>query len=120
MVNLGDNRTSALEFVDSLDDAAPTTWGGTKPWTGLERAFKDTTADTLYFLSDGLPTSRFSIPGPDASYDNNYMTAAPYFAKMNDKRTESPLVVNSTSVKLESGWMEDLSVRTSGTYLQSS
>ena len=33
------------------------------------------------------------------------MTAAPYFAKMNDDRTESPLVVNSTSVKLESnGW----------------
>ena len=120
LVNLGDNRISALEFIDSLDDAEPTRWGGTKPWTGLERAFKDTTADTLYFLSDGLPTSRFSIPGPDASYDNNYMTAAPYFAKMNDDRTESPLVVNSTSVKLESGWMEDLSVRTSGTYLQSS
>ena len=116
-----ENRASALAFVDSLDDATPTSWGGTKPWNGLQRAFNDKTADTLYFLSDGLPTSRLLIPNkPDATYSNQYLPAGEYYAAMNQQRTESPLVVNSTSVKLSSKWMEDLSIRTSGTYLQSS
>ena len=94
-------------------------WGGTDPWAGLDRSFNDTEADTLYFLSDGLPTSTLYIPGEDASYSNQYKPAAKYYAGLNDSRTTKPLKVNTTSVMLGSEWMEELSNKTSGEYIQS-
>ena len=115
----GDNRDSALEFVSSLDEAAGNTWGGTNPWQGLTRSFNDTEADTLYFLSDGLPTTALSIPGEDASYSNQYKPAAIYYADLNNARQTKPLQVNTTSVMLWSEWMEDLAKNTSGKYIQS-
>ena len=121
LVNIKDNRNSALTFIDSLDDESPREWGGTDPWDGLQRSFNDNEADTLYFLSDGLPTKRLSIGGNndiDASYENSYITAAPYFASKNDSR-DKKLKVNTTSIKLQSNWMEALSEQTSGNYLQS-
>ena len=115
----GDNRDSALAFVQSLDDPAANTWGGTDPWAGLQRSFDDPEADSLYFLSDGLPTETLSIHnGSNASYYNNYITAAAYFASQNANR-EKPLTVHSTAVKLNSEWMKELSDQTSGNYLQS-
>lgn len=116
----GDNRESALAFVSSLNDEPGTTWGGTNPWAGLERSFEDKEADTLYFLSDGLPTTKLSIPGEDASYSNDFRPAATYYAKLNEEeRQTKPLQVNSTSVMLSSPWMEDLSKKTEGNYIQS-
>ena len=115
----GDNRASALEFVSSLDEAAGKTWGGTNPWEGLTRSFNDTEADTLYFLSDGLPTSRLDIPGEDASYSNQYKPAADYYAGLNETRKANPIKVNATSVMLASEWMKNLSDLTAGNYLQS-
>ena len=115
----GDNRDSALEFVSSLDEAAGNTWGGTNPWQGLSRSFSDTEADTLYFLSDGLPTTALSIPGEDASYSNQYRPAATYYANLNNSRQTKPLQVNATSVMLGSEWMENLAKNTSGNYIQS-
>ncbi len=115
----GDNRDSALEFVSSLDEAAGNTWGGTNPWQGLNRSFSDTEADTLYFLSDGLPTTALSIPGEDASYSNQYRPAATYYANLNNARQTKPLQVNATSVMLGSEWMENLAKNTSGNYIQS-
>ena len=115
----GDNRDSALAFVQSLDDPAANTWGGTDPWAGLQRSFDDPEADSLYFLSDGLPTETLSIHnGSNASYYNNYITAAAYFASQNANRVK-PLTVHSTAVKLNSEWMKELSDQTSGNYLQS-
>ena len=115
----GDNRDSALAFVQSLDDPVAYTWGGTDPWAGLQRSFDDFEADSLYFLSDGLPTERLSISdGSDASYYNNYITASSYFSSQNANR-EKPLTVHSTAVKLNSEWMKELSDQTSGNYLQS-
>ncbi|AII44104.1 hypothetical protein KR100_12160 [Synechococcus sp. KORDI-100] len=122
LVTIGDgnNRDSALEFVSSLDDQPGSTWGGTNPWAGLERSFEDKEADTLYFLSDGLPTTKLSIPGEDASYSNDFRPAATYYAKLNEEeRQTKPLQVNSTSVMLSSPWMEDLSKKTEGNYIQS-
>jgi hypothetical protein len=102
-----------------LDDPQPNTWGGTSPWSGLQRSFDDTEADTLYFLSDGLPTSTLSIRNAnDASYENEYKTAALYYSSQNMNRIK-PLIVNATSVKLMSDWMKMLSEQTSGNYLQS-
>ena len=115
----GDNRDSALEFVSSLDEAAGSTWGGTNPWQGLNRSFDDTEADTLYFLSDGLPTTALSIPGEDATYSNQYKPAAAYYANLNNARQTKPLQVNTTSVMLWSEWMENLAKNTSGNYIQS-
>ena len=115
----GDNRTNALIFIESLDDPQPNTWGGTSPWSGIQRSFDDTETDTLYFLSDGLPTSTLSISNADdASYENDYKTAAPYYSSQNKNRIK-PLIVNATSVKLMSDWMRILSEQTSGNYLQS-
>lgn len=120
LVTIGDpgNRDSAISFVESLDDDPPGDWGGTNPWDGLQRSFDDTEADTLYFLSDGLPTKTLATQRGNAEYSNNYLPAALYFASLNDSRNR-PLVVNTTSVMLSSEWMQELSDQTSGNYLQS-
>ena len=118
-IGSGDNRANALVFVESLDDPEPDTWGGTNPWAGLQRSFDDHEADTLYFLSDGLPTSSLEISDElVASYENNYNPAADFYSIQNSDRSK-PLKVNSTSVKLLSNWMRILSEKTSGNYLQS-
>ena len=84
-----------------------------------QRLFDDTETDTLYFLSDGLPTSTLSISNADdASYENDYKTAAPCYSSQNKNRIK-PLIVNATSVKLMSDWMKIQSEQTSGNYLQS-
>ena len=115
----GDNRDSAHAFVSSLDEAAGNTWGGTNPWEGLKRSFDDTEADTVYFLSDGLPTTSLSIPGEDARYSNQYKPAADYDRNLNNSRQTKPLKVNTTSVMLSSEWMKMLAENTSGEYIQS-
>ena len=118
-ISSGDNRKNALAFIESLDDPHPHTWGGTDPWDGLQRAFDDHETDTLYFLSDGLPTESLYIgKGMYASYGDEYKSAAKFFSSQNKKR-ENPLKVNTTSVKLNSQWMKSLSDLTSGKYLQS-
>ena len=58
------------------------------------------------------------INADDASYENDYKTAAPYYSSQNKNRIK-PLIVNATSVKLMSDWMKILSEQTSGNYLQS-
>ena len=104
--------------MSSLDDQPGTEWGGTNPWAGLQRSFNDKEADTLYFLSDGLPTTKLSIPGEDASYSNEYKPAAPYYASLNNERQTKPLIINTTSVMLRSDWMKDLSDKTGGNYIR--
>ena len=112
-------RQSARSFINSLNDGSPTQWGGTKPWQGLKNAFNDDQADTLYFLSDGRPTySLYVGNGEYARSSNSYVPAGQYFADMNNQRTIK-LKVNSTAVELSSTWMQDLSDRTGGNYIQS-
>ena len=50
-------RESAIAFVNTLDDAYPGDWGGTKPWSAIQAAFNDSEVDTLYLLSDGQPNN---------------------------------------------------------------
>ena len=128
LVTIGEHRDSALEFIKSfdMDDnnnyIKPSTWGGTNPWEALLRAFEDNTTDTLYFLSDGLPTSDFYSEGSKiAERDDGFLGAANHFKSINQTRVSKghePLTVNSTSVMLNSGWMEDLSEATNGHYSQ--
>ena len=112
-------RQSARAFINSLNDGSPTQWGGTKPWQGLQNAFNDKEADTLYFLSDGRPTYILYVGnGEYARSSNSYVPAGKYFADMNNQRATN-LKVNSTAVELSSTWMQDLSDRTGGNYIQS-
>ena len=118
LVRIGDsnNRQGAKDFVNSLNDGSPNRWGGTYPWPGLQRAFNDTETDTLYFLSDGLPTE-----APDGFREwayQNYMPAATYYTSYNDNR-DTQLKVNTTAVGVNAPWMLALSEKASGAHLQS-
>jgi len=109
------NRNSAIAFVNSLDDEKrPSRWGKTKPWEGLDFAFSLENNDTLYFLSDGIPSQN---QDGDRWSDENYDTTIQHYSNLNSNRTK-PLKVNTISVQLHSDWMEDLSSNTSGNYLQ--
>ncbi len=122
LVELGpensDTRQSAIDFVLSLSSGDPRYWGGTMPWDTLDDAFGDGITDTVYFLSDGKP-----------NYDQNsgswrsddYETVADYYAGLNATRVtngEKSIKINSTSVGLDSTWMQLLSSKTSGSYIK--
>lgn len=122
LVELGppdsETRQSAIDFVLSLSSGNPGSWGGTMPWNSLDQAFEDGVTDTVYFLSDGKP-----------NYDQNsgywtssdYETVADYYAGLNASRVTSgsrSIKINSTSVGLNSEWMQLLSSKTSGEYIK--
>ena len=107
-------RDSAIEFINSLDDPYPTKWGGTQPWDAIQEAFNDGEVDTLYLLSDGQPNN--DRRGGKWTQKDHEDTAN-YYSKQNENRDIS-LKVNTTSVGLNSPWMEKLSERTTGLYTQ--
>ena len=74
-------RDSAIAFINTLDDAYPTQWGGTKPWDAIQTAFDDDEVDTLYLLSDGKP-NKDRNGGSWNSYD--YNSTAHYYANQNE------------------------------------
>ena len=122
LVELGppdsETRKSAIDFVLSLSSGYPGSWGGTIPWDSLDQAFEDDDTDTVYFLSDGKPNSDQNL-GSWTSDD--YETVAEYYAGLNASRVTSgkrPIKINSTSVGLNSEWMQLLSSKTSGEYIK--
>ena len=121
LVRLGDEgkRDSAIAFVNTLDDSRVTKWGGTYPWKAIQKAFDDTETDTLYLMSDGQP-NRDRNGGSWSNWD--HQSTADYYANENDDRNyngdDRALVVNSTSLGLESKWLEILSEKTQGYYNQ--
>ena len=121
LVRLGDEgkRDSAIQFVNTLDNEKVTKWGGTDPWNAIQKAFDDTETDTLYLMSDGRP-NRDRNGGSWSSWD--HQSTANYYAGENDNRKhddqDRALIVNTTSLGLESPWMEKLSELTQGYYNQ--
>jgi hypothetical protein len=121
LVRLGDEgkRDSAIAFVNRLDDHRVTKWGGTDPWDAIQKAFDDSETDTLYLMSDGQP-NRDRNGGNWSSWD--HQQTADYYASENNNRTHNgedrALIVNSTSLGLESPWLEQLSQKTQGYYNQ--
>ena len=119
LARIGDTgiRDSAINFVNTLDDPKVTRWGGTDPWNAISEAFQDNETDTLYLMSDGQP-NRDRWGGNWSSKDNN--PTANYFSGLNDKRKfdnkDQPLIVNSTSLGIDSTWMQKLSQKTQGYY----
>ena len=88
------------------------------PWNTLDDAFGDNLTDTIYFLSDGKP-NRDRNGNTWSSYD--YDNVADHYADLNAERVEDGAVsikLNSTSVGLDSEWMQILSSRTSGEYIK--
>ena len=122
LARLGDSgvRESAQEWVLSLDDVENVgNWGGTIPWPALKRAFDDQGADTVYFLSDGVPNS-FSGNGlPSNVYDEDRVVN--YFTDLNATRDQSgdpKLIVNTIALGLKSDWMQQFSEKNNGNYIQ--
>ncbi|WP_250395050.1 VWA domain-containing protein [Synechococcus sp. MU1655] len=111
-------RRSAIRFVNSLSSSDPTYWGGTMPWSTLDDAFGDNLTDTIYFLSDGKP-NKDRNGNTWSSYD--YDNVADHYAALNTARVNNGVTsikLNSTSVGLDSEWMQILSSRTSGEYMK--
>ena len=121
LVRLGDEgkRDSAIQFVNTLDNDRVTRWGGTDPWDAIQSAFDDTETDTLYLMSDGRP-NRDRNGGKWSSWD--HQDTANHYAGENDNRQhdgeDRALIVNTTSLGMESPWLEKLSELTQGYYNQ--
>ena len=121
LVRLGDEgkRDSAIQFVNTLDNDRVTRWGGTDPWNAIQSAFDDTEADTLYLMSDGRPNRDRN--GGDWSNWDHQDTANHYAGENNNRQhngEDRALIVNTTSLGLESPWLEKLSELTQGYYNQ--
>ena len=122
LVELGpansNTRQSAIDFVLSLSSGDPRDWGGTMPWRSLDQAFTDGITDTVYFLSDGKP----NYDQDSGSWrSDDYETVADHYAGLNATRVSGgkrSIKINSTSVGLDSEWMQLLSSRTSGEYIK--
>ncbi len=111
-------RQSAIRFVNSLSSSDPTKWGGTMPWNTLDAAFSDRLTDTIYFLSDGQPNKD---RGGRSWGSDDYNSVAEHYAGLNAARLEDgdkSIKLNSTSVGLDSEWMQILSSQTSGEYIK--
>jgi hypothetical protein len=117
LVRLGDHRNDAIAFVGSLNDGNPLEWGGTDPWDGIDRAFEYDGAmenEKLFFLSDGEPNKTMNGIDWSASLHNSDSIGKEYVA-LNEQRSY-PLTVNTSSLGLESPWMNYLSRLTDGVY----
>ena len=121
LIRLGDEgqRDAAIDFVNTLDDGEVTIWGGTDPWEVLSSSFDDSETDTLYFLTDGEPNKD---PQGGKWKKNDYTKTAELYASKNEGRSHEgrnqPLVVNTTSIGLQSDWLAQLSALTNGSYNQ--
>ena len=117
MAELNDtNKSSALEFVNSLSTGSVTRWGGTRPWSALDKAFDNANANSVFLMTDGEP-----------NYDRNngnwsrkdYRKTANAYISMNhdrEKRGWDILDVNTVSVGRQSPWMEMMSTGAGGEY----
>ena len=118
---IGDDgiRDSSIAFVNKLDDHSVTSWGGTDPWKAIQKAFDDTETDTLYLMSDGRP-NKDRNGGSWSDWD--HQKTADYYSNENKNRQHAgedrALIVNSTSLGLDSPWLEKLSAQTQGYYNQ--
>ena len=106
-------RESAARFINSLDDGNVLHWGATYPWDGLDESLADKEADTLYFLTDGEPSS--SRRGGRWTSQDRQQTVD-HYSTLNRKR-DRKLAINSTAFGLSSEWMQNLSSQNDGAYL---
>jgi len=106
------NRTSALAFVNSLSAGDVTRWGGTVPWPTLDKAFGNTSAKSIYFMTDGDPNNDRN-GGSWSSAD--FQPTANTYLGINNGRTIK-LTVNTVSIGQDSPWLKLLSDGAIGAY----
>ncbi|MFM1899432.1 MAG: hypothetical protein RLZZ216_8 [Cyanobacteriota bacterium] len=106
------NRSSALAFVNTLSNGDVKRWGGTIPWSTLDKAMIAAEAKSLYFMTDGDPNNDRS--GGKWTTSDYQPTAAEYI-RMNNSRTNR-LTINTISIGQESDWLKFISDGASGIY----
>ena len=106
------NRASALAFVNSLSSGDVTRWGGTSPWATLDKAFANTSAKSIYFMTDGDPNNDRN--GNSWSSLDFQPTANTYLGINNGRSIK--LIVNTVSIGQDSPWLKLISDSASGTY----
>lgn len=106
------NRSSSLLFVNSLSSGDVTRWGGTSPWSTLDKAMAATGARSLYFMTDGDPNSDRN-GGSWTMAD--FQPIANTYLNMNNSRTER-LTINTVSIGQDSVWLKLISDGASGVY----
>lgn len=110
-----DNRQKAIDFVNSLSNGSVTKWGGTRPWSALDRAFENNDATAIFFMTDGDPNYDRN-GGYWSSYD--FEPTASYYINKNNSRDPNKLNANTVSVGQKSEWLELMSDGTDGAYKQ--
>jgi len=106
------NRSRALSFVNSLSSGDVTRWGGTSPWSTLDKAMGMTSAKSLYFMTDGDPNNDRN-GGSWTTTD--YQPTASTYLSMNNSRT-TRLAINTVSIGQDSIWLKLISDGASGVY----
>ena len=106
------NRSSALAFVNTLSSGDVTRWGGTSPWSSLDKAMGVATAKSLYFMTDGDPNNDRNGGSWSAS---DYQRTANTYLNMNNSRSNR-LTVNTVSIGQDSVWLKLISDGSSGVY----
>ena len=99
-------------IVNSLSAGKPNRWGGTRPWDSLDRAFGNTNANTLFFMTDGDPNND---PNGGGWSNSDYQATAETYIGMNNSR-DPKLSVNTVSVGQPSQWLELISGGANGIY----
>jgi hypothetical protein len=106
------NRSSALAFVNSLSSGDVSRWGGTSPWSTLDKAMGMTSAKSLYFMTDGDPNNDRN-GGSWSTAD--FQPSASTYLSMNNSRT-SRITINTVSIGQDSDWLKLISDGASGIY----
>lgn len=112
MSKIGDENVldSIFAFIDALDEYKGSS---TNPWPGLQNALDDKDADTLFFLSDGIPTRDPNFGS--GSRSNDFAGTANDLHSINKNRP-NPMIINSIALGLDSNWMKELAELTGGDY----
>ena len=105
-----DNRQKAIDFVNSLSSGSVTKWGGTRPWSALDRAFENNDATAIFFMTDGDPNYDRN-GGYWSSYD--FEPTASYYINKKISRPNK-LNANTVSVGQKSEWLKLMSDGTDG------
>lgn len=106
------NRSSALAFVNTLSSGDVTRWGGTSPWSSLDKAMGVATAKSLYFMTDGDPNNDRNGGSWSAS---DYQPTTNTYLNMNNSRSNR-LTINTVSIGQDSVWLKLISDGSSGVY----
>ena len=106
------NRASALAFVNSLSSGDVKRWGGTSPWLTLDKAFANSSAKSIYFMTDGDPNNDRN---GNAWSSADFQPTANTYLGINNGRSIK-LIVNTVSIGQDSPWLKLISDSASGTY----